>query len=112
MPTTSTYRHPLKRQPWFVGHDGVPTTVKMYDDKLTYTFDLTDLLASGETVSSATWTSNGPTLTSASVSSPQHSITVEGSGEADVVVATSASRELNFTYRWQAQDAAPLKDYV
>ena len=111
MPTTQTFRHPLTRQSWFHDFDGVWSTVKTYDSKLTYTFDITDLLASGETISSVVWVANGPTLSSESTSSPQHTVTVLGSGEAEATITTSSSRIIVTNYRWIASDAAPLKDY-
>jgi len=104
----STYYHQTERNEWFRGDDDLPTTSKHTDDTIPYTLDYSDMLNSGETISTSTWEADGPTLTSGSIasglggSSKAAQITVNGHGKAKNTIVTSSSRTIVRSYRWEA----------
>lgn len=95
--------------------DGWLTFTKREDDTVKYTFDLTEDLAeigSSETISSATWTESGPTVSGEGTSNTTFYATVTKSGTAKVVVVTSSSYELVYRLRWISTDTASrTRDY-
>lgn len=98
-----------RRRVWFLDWDGVYATTKRHNDKISYEFDESEELKS-ETISTASWSSSGPTLSGASIDSAKHSITVTGSGEATVTVTGSGGTIFERRYRWIATDRF-VKDY-
>ncbi len=94
-----------QRPRWYSDEDGAYATV-VHDaaEDLKVTWDLTDYLASGETVSSATYADSGAVTSSKSVSSPQVIFTITGIGETKVTVALSTGREL--VRRWRVYEAS------
>lgn len=88
MPTE--YAPPQKqRRPW-KDKDGIWTYYQHPDETIDYTINLTDELDSSETLSSATFTGYGVTLSATSVSSPSVLFTVANSpGEVKIEITTS-----------------------
>jgi hypothetical protein len=76
---------------YFRFDDGLATT-KAREDELRVVWDLTDYLASGETVSSAAYQDSGVTHSAASVSTPQVIFTVTGLGYTIVTATLSTGR--------------------
>jgi len=105
-------RLPPERNQWFRDIDGVLTRQKLEDEVLTEIVDFTDQLDSGETVSTAAWDDvSGPTITGTTVTTPQVAFTVTKSGDATLVITTSAARTLRRELRWLARDVTDLSDY-
>jgi hypothetical protein len=108
MPTTTTLIVPASRNgpvtsrdgDWFRDQDGAFATTKRSDETVQVTLDWTDRLASGETLSTATYQDSGVTRSGVSVSSPNTIATVLGLGEFEVTVTTSASRVLQQVVRF------------
>ncbi len=91
--------------------DGLATT-KAKDDELQVRWDLTDYLASAETVSSAAYEDSGVTTSSKSVSTPVVIFTVTGLGYATVTATLSTGRTVEQRFYFLAKDGAPLvRDY-
>lgn len=75
------------------------------DDKQ-INWDLTELLASGETVSSAAYTDYGATTSSKSVSSPTVTFTISKYGYTKVIATLSTGRNVTRKYYTLAPDGA------
>lgn len=98
---------------WQPDEDGVPFAVlnKQTDD-LAAVWDLTDYLASAETVSSAAYSDSGITTSAKSVSTPQVLFTVTGIGETEVTATLSTGRQITQKFRtYLAQTRARVRDY-
>lgn len=108
---TQTLNMPLNRNEWFEDYDGLQTTFKRYDEVKDYIFDWTDSLDSGETISSASWSSDGPTINSSSNTTTTTTVTLTGSGKAEVTIITSNSRTLQAKFNWRASDGG-VDDYA
>lgn len=92
---------PLERSEWFKDKDGVWTTSKHTDEVKPYSFDYTDVLNSGETISTSSWDANGVTTSSPALATPVATVTVTGTdGSLQNTLVTSASRTLVYTYRF------------
>lgn len=75
--------------------DGVETVPKAEDAVMAYAVDWSDQLASGETISTATWTDDGVVCTGETISGGVTSAAVSGTnGATKVRITTSASRTL------------------
>ena len=98
--SSSTIYEPLARSRYFKDHEGVLSTSKAEDDELRVIWDLTDFLASGETVSSVAYEDSGATTSSKSVATPQILFTVTGIGETTVTATLSTSRTVERTFRF------------
>ena len=89
------------RRPTFADRDGVETMPKSESSVSTVTLDWADLLASGETISSAAWSDDGVTCTGETISGATTYATVTGtSGETQIKIVTSASRTLVRTIKF------------
>lgn len=99
---------------WFRDYDGAIATTKRNDELVKVTLDWTDLLASGETVSSAAYTDSGVTRSSTSVSTPQTITSVTGLGEFKIVMTSSASRTPEVVIRFydSAAGRTMVRDYA
>ncbi len=94
--SSSTVFSPLERTRYFAYEDGIATT-KAEDDDIVHRWDLTDYLASAETVSSAVWVESGPTVSSKSVSTPVVIGTVTGLGYVTITATLSSGRTVEQT---------------
>lgn len=103
-----THYLPPPREGWSRAYDGAWETGKPHDATMTYTFNRTRELPSGVTISSVSWTDvDGVTLTNASTSSPSHSVTVAGVGEATAVITLSNGDIRYDKRRWRSTDSPP-----
>lgn len=100
-----TFILPTKRRRWFVDFDGIRTTSKLQDEKLIETFDFSDVLSSGETISSVAWEAQGVTISNESNTTTTATLTVTGNGMAKVTLTTSTGQEIQEQFRWMAKDA-------
>jgi hypothetical protein len=98
---------------WQPDEDGVPFAVlNKNTDDLAVVWDLTDYLASAETVSSAAYSDSGITTSSKSVATPQILFSVTGIGETEVTATLSTGREVTQRFRtYLAQGMSRQKDY-
>lgn len=88
-----TYILPVTRSPYYHDEDGVLSVLQDTDATDTHVLDFTDVLASGETVSSIATTVSGVTLDSSALATPNVTLTVTGTGgEIETKATTSASR--------------------
>lgn len=109
--SSSTVFAPLERTRYFAYEDGMATT-KAQDDDIQLRWDLTDFLASAETVSSAAWAEHGVTVTSKSVATPVVIGTVTGLGYVIVTAVLSSGRTVESTWYFLARDGYPApSDY-
>lgn len=101
-----------QRKDWFTDHDGALATTLMdqADDKRVV-WDLTDYLASSETVSSAAYVDSGAVTSSKSVSSPQVIFTVTGYGSTKVTATLSTGRQVTQVWRTYPPSGNQVKDY-
>lgn len=108
-----THIFPLERNRWFRDRDGVPATVKTEDEVVAIVLDWTDLLASGETISTSTWVDNGVTTSSRAIASLTTTCNVTGAdGETENTIVTSSSRTLQRVVRFYApQGVSSGPDY-
>ena len=91
--------------------DGLATT-KAQDDELQVRWDLTDHLASAETVSSAAYVDSGVTTSSKSVATPVIIFTVAGLGYTTVTATLSTGRTVEQRFFFLAKDGSPtVSDY-
>lgn len=107
MGSTSTLVLPIEPTPWFRGHDGLLTRAKREDEKFAETWDIEDQLASGETISSVAWEYSGITGSSETNTTTTFGVTVTGTGTATAKITTSASRILEYKFRWAGIDEEP-----
>lgn len=80
-------------------------------DDLAVVWDLTDYLASAETVSSAAYADSGITTSSKSVSTPQVRFTVTGVGETEVTATLSTGRQVTQRFRTYLTSVRRRTDY-
>lgn len=107
-----THFEPRKRRGWYRDVDGIMCHTKRYDERNTYTLDFTDALDSGESISSAAYSWDGPTSQAGpTLSSPTIVVDITGAGELEVRATTSASRILERKYRWRSTDTG-IDDYT
>ena len=109
--SSSTVFAPLDRSRYFKYRDGFGTT-KAQDDEVVLRWDLTDYLASSETVSSAVWVDHGVTSSSKSVSSPVVIGTVTGTGYTVITATLSTGRTVESRWYYLQRDGEPMiSDY-
>ena len=96
---------------WWHDTDGAFATVARDDEAIKVTWDLTDYLASGETVSSAAYVDEGTVTSSRSVSSPQILFTMTGNGETEVTATLSTGRIRQAVFRICEPAGSPTRDY-
>lgn len=96
---------------WWTDTDGAFATVARDDESIKVTWDLTDYLASGETVSSAAYVDEGTVTSSRSVSSPQILFTMTGEGETEVTATLSTGRIRQAIFRVYEPAGSPTRDY-
>lgn len=110
--SSSTVFAPTERARYFDYQDGKATTKAQADD-IVLRWDLTDYLASAETVSSAAWAEHGVTVSSKSVASPVVTGTVTGLGYVVVTATLSSGRTVEATWYYLAKDGYPApSDYA
>jgi hypothetical protein len=95
---------------YFEYEDGLATT-KAIDDDVKVIWDLTDYLASAETVSSAAYVDSGVTTSSKSVSTPQILFTVTGLGYTTVTATLSTGRTVEQKFYYLDRNRPVLTDY-
>lgn len=103
----SYYRHsvPNRGNEHFRDYDGILTAYKFEDEIITFVWDLTDELASGESVSSVANDANsGLTVSASVVASPTITYTITGTGELEAVATLSTARTVKEIFRWEAKD--------
>ena len=84
---------PKERQDWYLDGDYVWTTHKHRLETINYSIDWADVLASGETISSAVWNSTGLTVSGEAVSGTETSANVtDTDGDIELKITTSASK--------------------
>jgi hypothetical protein len=109
--SSSTVFSPLERTRYFSYEDGIATS-KAQDDDIVHRWDLTDYLASGETVSSAAWVEHGPTVSSKSVATPVIIGTVTGLGYVVITATLSTGRTVERTvYFLDSAGGRGARDY-
>lgn len=92
---------------WYTAGDKVRETVKHDDSVRTYTINYTNMLASGETISSVSHDANGVTLSGTSNTTTAWTYRVTGTGgSVTTTVTTSASRTLIDQRRFRASRLA------
>lgn len=112
MSSSFTLFAPLVRTGYFTDRDGVANVCQRYDEITTLNIDWTDQLASGETVSSISYSASGPTTSSASLASPISTVTVTGSGELEITATLSTGRKLQRVVRYvEPQTSDESEDY-
>jgi len=90
-------------------YDGAYTTYKRQDEVLNEGMEFINDL-DGETISTATWDTNGPTISGTTVTTGRDSTntkvtwTVTDAGSATLQLTTSGSRTLEYRFRWIATD--------
>src|SRR3990167_11330686 len=98
--------------PLFDYQDGKGMTLHDEDDEQQIVWDLTDWLASGETVSSAAYEDHGAVTSGKSVASPQITFTISKYGYTRVTAASSNSRNITRVYYTLAPSGtAEPRDY-
>lgn len=110
MSSTTVYE-PLRRSRWFIDRDGILSFAKMLNDDLRVVLDFTDYLASGETVSSASYGDSGVTTSSKSVSTPQVIFTATGCGYTTVTATLSTGRTVDKVVRFYDVGGPRPHDY-
>jgi hypothetical protein len=103
-----------QRGRWFRDHDGAyATSVADDTDDIKVVLDLTDYLASSETVSSAAYVDSGAVSSSKSVSTPQVLFTLTGYGDCEVTVTLSTGRTVTYRFRlYDSRGSLTAKDYA
>jgi len=109
-----TFYEPLHRKQYFLDGQKRVTWTKSSDEINTYDWDLTDELASGETVSSVATDVSGVTLNSGSLASPVYTLTVtgtEGSIRMTATLSTGRVLERDFIFVDKPQRNPDRNDY-
>lgn len=97
----STLTKPKNRNEWFRDLDRVWTTSQHREETKSHTFDWADDLASGETISSSSWSASGVTTSSPSSSTTTTTVLVTGTnGALKNTVVTSAGQTLVLNLRF------------
>ena len=96
---------------WWRDTDGALATAARADESLAVVWDLTDYLASAETVSSAAYVDDGTVSSAKSVASPQILFTLAGEGETEVSATLSTGRIRQQVFRIVAPEGAMRSDY-
>jgi len=116
VPPGVTFREPERRSRWWQDKDGRLSDAKRYDETLVYDtgkllWDLTDVLESGETVSSATFTANnGLGVASTGNTTVGVYATITKVGSVEIAVTTSDSRIIEREFFW-LPTGTPESDY-
>ncbi len=101
-----------QRSRWWPDTDGaLATTLMKETDDLRVVWDLTDYLASAETVSSAAYADSGVTTSSKSVATPQVIFTITRIGETEVQATLSTGRVVTQVFRTYLAGGVRAKDY-
>lgn len=108
----ATYLEPERKHGWFYDHQRRLTHYKRYDETFVYDaskplWDLTDIVESGETISSATYTANnglGVASTDEGNTACYATITKTGSVEITVTMSTGRTLQREFFFRGTDQD--------
>jgi len=106
----ATYIQPRKEHRWYRDQRGRLTDAKRYDEVLVFDtgkllWDLTDVLESGETVSSATFTANyGLGVSSTGNTTVGVYATITGSGSVEISVVTSEGRTFQEEFYFETTD--------
>lgn len=96
---------------WWRDTDGALATCARDDESIAVVWDLTDYVASAETVSSAAYVDDGTVSSSKSVATPQVLFTLLGEGETEVTATLSTGRIRQQVFRIYSPDASPRSDY-
>lgn len=102
---------PLERQRWFQDQDGVMSTSKRDAEIIAVGLDFTDELASAETVASVALVNMGLTSASGILATPVYTLTVSGTGEAEVTATLSTGRKLQRVLRFYGEEGGATSDY-
>lgn len=112
----TSYFEPLYRQRFYRDHENIVTDQKRYNEVLVFDattplWDLSQVLASGETVSSVTWTESGGLSTSDTGNTDTAVYaTISYTGSVVVKVTTSTGRVFERMFQWLSTDQ-PTSDY-
>ena len=109
--SSSTVFAPLERSRYFAYRDGMATTIAKDDDTV-LRWDLTNYLASGQTVSSATWVDSGVTSSSKSVATPVVIGTVTGHGYTTITATLSSGETVESKWYYLPKDGQLQADYT
>lgn len=96
---------------WWRDEDDALATWARDDEAIKVAWDLTDYLASGETVSSAAYVDSGTVTSSKSVASPQVLFTMTGTGETEVTATLSTGRIRQQVFRIHHPRSVRASDY-
>lgn len=109
----ATYYQPTRRVEHYIDGEGVVVWTKFKDEIDDYVWDLTDALASGESVSSVATDVSGVTLNTGTLSSPTYTMTVTGTNGTIRAKATlSTGRVLHGAFKWlDRHDGRVRNDY-
>ena len=102
-----TYRSPIpsRGNSHFRDYDGLLTDAKFESEIVSFPWDLTDALASGESVSSVAYDGqSGLTVSAYSLATPVATFTITGTGVLEAEATTSTGRKIKERFAWQARD--------
>lgn len=101
-----------QRPRWFTDIDGAyATTVDDQLEQVQAIWDLTDYLASGETVSSVAYADSGAVSSGKSLATPQITFTLTGLGETKLTATLSTGRVVIRRFRITRSDGWRRSDY-
>jgi hypothetical protein len=102
MPTLYLPQENRDNLEWFRDKDGVWTTSKHVDDVTPFSFDYTDYLPSGVTVTTSTWqNANGVTSSSPALATPVATVTITGTdGSIENKLVLSSGETKIYLYRF------------
>jgi len=111
MTTVASSYQRVEHQPWRRGDDGIPWIPVHEDDITGVSEDLTDILASGETVSSVSWESSGVTVSSEANTTTGFTANLTSVGTTKATVTMSTGRKKVYEYRLRGVDTVRKDDY-
>lgn len=111
MSTVASHYYAADHQPWHDGDDGIPWIAVYKDDITGINVDLTDILASGETISSVAWESGGVTVSGEANSTTSYQANFTSVGTASATATLSTGRKIKRTWRLRGIDSPLVSDY-
>lgn len=102
---------PLTRNRWFQDQDGAMATTAREDEHVACVINWSNLLLSGETISSVVYDDSGVTRIGTALATPVTTDYITGIGETEITVTTSLSRKLQKVVRIYEHSGQPVTDY-
>jgi hypothetical protein len=112
--TATTISHVFQREQtrFFIDNDGALAAVKDNDEVIAVSLDYSNLLDSGETISTSTWTDDGLTTSTRANTTTATSCLAARLGDTKNTVVTSTGRTLVHYVRFYAAEGLPRRhDY-